>query len=242
MDPILWVLLLSAAAAGAASLGAIPLVGRDDVPMAWIGWSNALAGGLMLGAAHTLLSGGGSRPLASAIGALFGVGVSYVSHFASGTEDLDLNQLGETDATYGSKVLLTSFLHSSAEGVAIGIAMVSDLRFGTFMALAIAVHNIPEATILCAVLRARGMSLIAAAALAVVINSGQVLLALVTFALVPSLPGAEPFVVGFAVAALIYLVLVELLPGAYRQAGSTTIAVVTSVTMGVLIFLRSTLS
>lgn len=239
MDPILTVLLYSSLAAAAAAFGAVPLIGRREIPATWIGWANAIAGGLMLGSAHALSGAGADGgALLTAVGALVGVAFSYGSHRASGTENLDLNQLSETDATYGSKVLLTSFLHSASEGVAIGIAMLIELRFGIFMAIAIAVHNIPEATILCAVLRGRGASLPWAATLAVVINLGQVLLSVVVFALVSAMPAAIPFVLGFAVGTLVYLVLVELLPEAYREAGPTPIAVVTSLTMGVLILLH----
>jgi len=242
VDPTLTVLLYSSLAAAAAALGALPLVGRADIPAAWIGWANAIAGGLMLGSAHAL-SGTGMAlgPGSATVGALLGIAFSYVTHLVSDTEDLDLNRLHESDPTYGSKILLTSFLHSALEGVAIGVAMVLDLKFGVFMALAIAVHNIPESTILCAVLRGRGANLLPAAALAVAIDGGQVLLAVGVFAVLTAAPGATAIVSGFAVGTLIYLVLVELLPESYRQTGPTTIAVLTSVAMGVLILLRGAL-
>ncbi len=239
MDPVLTVLLYSALAAAAAALGALPLIGREEVPAAWIGWANAIAGGLMLGSAHAL-SGAGVElgPFAAALGALAGIGFTWGTHLASGTEDLDLNRLAGTDPTYGSKVLLTTFLHSASEGVAIGVAMATSLPFGIFMALALAVHNIPEATILCAVQRGRGVPLAAAAALAVAMKTSQILLAVTTFAVLSAAPGATPAVVGFAVGTLVYLVLVELLPESYREAGPTTIAVLTSLAMGALILLH----
>ena len=243
MDPILTVLLYSTLAAAAASLGVLPLIGRAEVPAAWIGWSNAIAGGLMLGSAYALSEAGVDLgPFTAAIGALVGIAFTYATHLASGTEDLDLNRLSETDPTYGAKVLLTSFLHSAFEGVAIGVAMVVNLPFGIFMALAIAVHNIPEATVLCTVLRSRGATLSTAAGLSVAMNSGQVLLAITVYAVVSAAPAAIAPVVGFAVGTLVYLVLVELLPESYRQAGPTTIAVLTSLAMGVLILLHAGLS
>ncbi len=239
MDPTLIVLLYSSLAASAAALGALPLIRRAEVPASWIGWANAIAGGLMLGSAHALSGAGMAlEPFVATGGALLGIGFTYGTHLVSDTEDLDLNRLHETDPTYGSKVLLTSFLHSASEGIAIGVAMVLDLRFGIFMALAIAVHNIPEATILIAVMRGRGVRLLPAAALAVAIDGGQVLFAVVVFAVVSAAPGSTAMMSGFAVGTLIYLVLVELLPESYRQTGPTTIAVLTSVAMGVLILLR----
>lgn len=239
MDPILTVLLYSSIAAGAAAIGALPLIGRTTVPAAWIGWANAIAGGLMLGSAYALSEVGvDTSPIAAAVGALIGITFTYATHRISDTEDLDLNRQQESDPTYGSKVLLTSFLHSASEGVAIGIAMVVDLRFGIFMAVAIAVHNIPEATILCAVLRGRGVGLGTATLLSVAMNSGQVLLSVVVYAVVSAAPQLTPGVLGFGVGTLVYLVLVELLPESYREAGPTTIAVLTSLAMGALILLH----
>jgi zinc transporter ZupT len=42
---------------------------------------------------------------------------------------------------------------------------------------------------------------------------------------------------GFAVGSLVYLVMVQLLPESYRQAGQTTIALVTIVSMGIVVLL-----
>jgi zinc transporter ZupT len=242
VDPTLVVLSASFLAAATAALGALPLVGRESVPSAWIGWANALAGGLMLGSAY-VLSETGIRldPLTATLGAAIGVLFTYGTHRAADVEDLDLNKLDETEPTYGAKVLLVSFLHSASEGVAIGVAMAVDLSFGVFLAVAIAVHNIPEATILCAVLRSRGVRLALGSALSVAMNSGQVLLAVSVYAVVTAAPAATPAVLGFGFGALVYLVLVEMLPESYRQAGTTTIAVLTSLAMGVLILLHGTI-
>ncbi len=243
MDPTLTVLLFSSLAAASATLGAIPLALRDRAPVRWIGWANAMAGGLMLGAAYALSDTGLERaPVQSALGALAGILFSAWTHRVSGTEELDLNRLDETDPVYGYKVLLVNTLHSASEGVAIGIAMVASLPFGIFVALAIAVHNIPEGTILCEVLRSGGVRLREAASLAVATNVSQILLAVVTFAVVSAAPGLLPAVLGFAIGALVYLVLVELLPESYRQAGPTTIAIVTTVAIGMLVLLHGVLS
>jgi zinc transporter ZupT len=107
------------------------------------------------------------------------------------------------------------------------------------MALALAVHNIPEATILGAIVTKRGVKLPSVAVLAIATNSQQVLLALVTFVLATSVPAVLPWALGFAVGALIYLVLVELLPESYREAGHTSIALVALVAMGIVVLLRA---
>ncbi len=53
--------------------------------------------------------------------------------------------------------------------------------------------------------------------------------------LVGAVPAVLPWAIGFAVGSLIYLVLAELLPESYRQAGHTSIALVTLVTMGIVV-------
>jgi zinc transporter ZupT len=74
----------------------------------------------------------------------------------------------------------------------------------------------------------------------VVTNTTQVLLAVVTYAVVVAAPGLLPWAIGFAFGSLVYLVLAELLSESYREAGRTTIAVVTLVAMGIMVLLGGT--
>ncbi len=238
VEPILTVLLYASLAAGAAGFGVVPLVGRPDLPIRWIGWANALAGGLMLGTAFALAQQGLERlAVWGWAGAVLGIIWVYFTHAAAGTGDLDLNRLGETGPEYGYQVFLVHALHAVSEGVAIGVAMLISLPFGIVMALAIAVHNVPEATVLSAILTSRGVRMRDAAGLAIVTNVTQVLLAVVTFAIASAAPALLPWAWGFAVGGLVYLVLVELLPQCYRQAGHTSIALVTSVATVIVVLL-----
>lgn len=238
MPPTLAVLLYSALAAAAAALGVVPLLGRERIPIVAIGWANALAAGLMLGAAYLLMAAGMEHaPWHGGVGAVLGIAFVWLTHAAAGTGDRDLVRLGERGGDDASKLLLLNALHSSPEGVGIGAAMVVSPPFGAFVALAMAVHNIPEATVLSAILRRRGVRMHRAAGLAVLTNATQVLWAVVTFAVVSAAPGVLPWALGFAVGALIYLVMAELLPECYRQAGRTTIALVTVVSMGIVVLL-----
>jgi zinc transporter ZupT len=136
-------------------------------------------------------------------------------------------------------VILVNTLHAAHEGVAIGVGMAVSLPFGILMALALAVHNIPEAAIQISIVTNRGARLRDAAALAVVTNVNQVLLAVVSFSVLQAVPTLLPWVLGFAVGALIYLVMVELLPESYREAGHTSIAVVTLVALGMVVLLTA---
>lgn len=239
MEPIVVVLALATLAACLAPLGVLPLRHREAVPSAWIGWANALAAGFMLGTAYLLaeiaLSG---HPVRASVGSLLGIGYTYLSHRASGVEDVDLNRLDGIDPLYGYRILFVGGLHGAMEGLAIGLAMLESLPFGILVALAMAAHNVPEAAVLGSVLRSSGLGVTRTAALAIAANVGQILFAVIAFAVVPAIPGLMPWAFGFVVGGLSYLVLSELLPQAYDRAGPTSIGLVTSVATGFVVLMR----
>jgi zinc transporter ZupT len=192
----------------------------------------------MLGVAYSLMvTGLGQAALLGGVGALVGIVFVYMTHAVTGTAEMDLNRLDEKSPAYGYQVILVNTLHAAHEGIAIGVGMAVSLPFGILMALALAVHNIPEAAILSSIVTKRGVHWTNAAALAVATNVNQVLLAVVTYNVVMAAPVMLPWALGFAVGALIYLVMVELLPESYRQAGHTSIALVTIVAMGMVVLL-----
>jgi len=238
-DLTLIVLLFASLSAGTAVLGIGPFVFGLALPLGQIGLANAVAAGMMLGAAYGLLAAGSGLGIAAvAAGAVLGILFVAGTHSASGTEDLDLNRLDDRSDAYGYQVLLINSLHAASEGIAIGTAMAISQPFGIFMALAIAVHNIPEATVLCAILTGRGVGNAQAAALAVATDVSQVLLAVVVYAIVAAAPGVLPWALGFAVGALVQLTMSELLPQSYRQTRHRSIALVTIVAMGIVVFMR----
>jgi zinc transporter ZupT len=238
LDPTLTVLMYSSLAALTAVVGVLPQAFRGAPGLREIGWANAIAAGLMMGVAYTLLTAGLGEELArGGVGALLGIAFVRATHALTDTGELDLEQLDRTGPEFGYKALLADTLHAAHEGIAIGAAMSLSLPLGISMALALAVHNVPEAMILGRVLTRQGAGLGQAAGLAVATNINQVLLAVVTFAVTGAAPVLLPWVVGFAVGALLYLVLVELLPESYRQAGQTSIALVTIVAMGMVVLL-----
>lgn len=240
--PVFLVLALSAAAAATAAIGVLPLAGRTRLPSRWLAWANAIAAGTMLAAAYVMAQAGlDGPPLAMGAGALAGITFIHWSHAIAGTQDLGLNRLADTDPGYGYQVLLVSSLHSGAEGLAIGTAMAVDISLGTFVAVAIAVHNIPEATLVGAVFRSRGDTLGRVAVLAVVSDGAIVFTAVAAFAVVAAAPSLVPYSLGFAAGALIYLVTVDLLPESYGQARATTIALVTILAMGLVIAMQGLL-
>lgn len=238
LDPTLTVLFYSALATLTAALGVVPHALRTRLSLSAIGWANALAAGLMFGVAYTLLTAGLQEGLAAGgIGAALGIGFVRLTHHMTGTGELDLERMDDDGSDLGYKVILADTLHAAHEGVAIGAAMVLSLPLGIAMAVTIGVQNVPEAMILGRVLTARGTTPLQATGLVLATNINQVLLAVVTFSVVGAAPALLPWVVGFAVGAFTYLVLVELLPESYRQAGHTSIALVTLVSLAVVVLL-----
>ncbi|HXV85524.1 MAG TPA: hypothetical protein VD793_02440 [Gemmatimonadales bacterium] len=243
MPEMTTVLVYSAAAALTAGAGVLPLPARGQASAAWLGWSNAIAAGLMLGAAYVLLAAGDAlETMALAAGAGLGIGFTYAAHAVSGTHDLELTSLSNGSADYARKVVWVHILHAAPEGVTIGVAMILSPELGAAMTLAIAAHNIPESALLGAVLMSQGASRQRAAALATGSRSGQVLLAAGTYLGLGAWPAAVPWAVGFAVAGLIYLVMAELLPECYRHTGATSVAVVIMIAMGLVVVLAGWLS
>jgi zinc transporter ZupT len=237
-DPTLTVLLFSSLAALTAGLGVLPHALRGQLSPQVIGWANALASGLMFGVAYTLLTEGLQEGLAAGgLGAALGIAFVRGTHALTATGELDIESLDRFGPEHGYKVMLADTLHAAHEGIAIGAAMALSLPLGIAMAVTLAVHNVPEAMILTRVLTDRGTTHLKTAGLALATNINQVLLAVTTFVLVSAIPGLLPWVTGFAVGAVVYLVLVELLPESYRQAGHTSIALVTLVALGMVVLL-----
>jgi ZIP family zinc transporter len=241
LEPFTAVVLLSAAAALTAILGALPQAVGGPPSDAVVGWANALAGGLMIGVAYALLTEGLGGGLAGGgIGALIGIAFVRGTHSLTGTGELDLEEPGEANERFGNKAILTDALHAAHEGVAIGAAMAVSLPLGVVMAATLAAHNVPEAMVLNGVLTRRGLGLPLSATISTAVNVNQVVFGVLSFALLGFQPALLPWITGFAVGALIYLTLVELLPESYRQAGHTSIALVTLVAMGVVVLLSGT--
>jgi ZIP family zinc transporter len=201
-----------------------------------MGWANALAAGVMLGAGYALIEAGLDRgALRAALGALAGILWVRFTHALSRTGDVELNRVGDATASYRRRVIGSHAFHSAVEGVAIGAGMAVGTPFGVFLAATIALHNVPEAAVLSAVLRHRRMSTGRVALTAAATNLGQVALGLGAYAVTLAGPAVAGPILGFAAGAFLYLVLAELLPDSYHQAGHTSIALVVVVAMGIVV-------
>lgn len=217
----------AAFAAAAAGLG--PLLAREPRPGdRFMGLTNALAAGMMLGLAYPLTRDGLETGTVSAtLAASLAVVLLFLVHVWF--------RLDGEDTTSPVRVLIGASVHSAPEGVALGVACAIDHRFGAVVALTLALHNVGEGVVLSSSLarRQQRARVVAAAALS---NLPQVMLATGSFVLAEARPTLRPALLGASAGSLIYLSLADLLPSGYLAAGRTAIAVVVIAASGIVAF------
>lgn len=219
-DDALSLILWSVLAALVAGLGPF------FIDRKYLGWANAFAAGMMLGAAYLVMSAGLARaPLVASAAAAFGIAATFSIHGLIG--------FGTRPVT----AYAASSVHSAPEGIAMGAAMALSPAFGIFVILTFAIHNISESAVVIAQMQASGLQRMRAVGLAIGARSTQVVMAVLAFFFATTSPTALSTTLGFAFGALVYLCLAELLPEAYHTAGRTSIAVVASVAASVVALL-----
>jgi zinc transporter ZupT len=228
MNEVLLVFLYALFTAVATGFGAIPFLFMKELSDRLASYSAAIAGGLMLGASFGLVAEGTEYGRgATLVGALLGV------FFILGTQRI----LGERDehelvfeAATGEgarKMLLMVIVmtvHSFAEGVAVGVSFGGGVTLGAVITIAIAIHNVPEGVAISAVLRPQGVSVPRCAGWSVFSSLPQPLMAVPAFLFVETFRSALPYGLGFAAGAMVFMVLVELLPEAYEHGDRAQVA------------------
>ena len=205
------------ATAIATGLGAIPFAFVRHMSARAMGIANALAAGLMLGASFGLVAEGAKHEVwLTVVGAAAGlVFILLTQRFLAG-HDIAFGEIQGASARRMLLIVVVMTVHSFAEGVAVGVSFGGGASLASAITIAIAVHNIPEGLAISAVLRPRGASVMACAGWSVFSSLPQPLMAVPAFLFVEQFERALPFGLGFAGGAMIYVVLVELLPEAYE--------------------------
>lgn len=185
----------------ATGLGALPFLFSRRPATAWLGVGNALATGFMVGAsAGLLVEGAGIGLMRTGVGAVVGwAGMAW------------LGSLGGA-RSMAALVVGVMTIHSMAEGVGVGVSFGTGTTFGLLVALAIAVHNIPEGLAISLTLVPRGSSVSRAAALSIFSSLPQPLLAAPSFLFVSAFHSVLPAGLGFAAGAMGWLALTKLAP------------------------------
>lgn len=211
------VALYAAVVAAAAGLGPIlARVSRPEDP--FVGFADALAAGMMLGLSYPLTREGlDAGTIGATIGAWGAVVALFVVHAWFERE--------AGRATTAARAQYGAALHAAPEGLALGVTLAMDARFGAVVAGTLALHNIGEGVSLSSHLT-EDRSVVARSVAAAVSNIPQVVVAMASFFVATAYPSLRPALLGASAGSLIYLSLADLLPSGYRVAGRTAISVV----------------
>jgi len=224
----------------ATGLGALPFLIVRTVSGRAVGRMNAVASGLMLGASFGLLAegtrfGGWQTFVGGLVGILFILATNrflHEHHFRPGV-------MGGGDGLRRMILIVTVMtVHSFAEGVAIGASFGGGMALATFITIAIAVHNIPEGVAISAVLRSNGVGVARCAGWSIVSSLPQPLMAVPAFLFVGAFAPALPYGIGFAAGAMVFMVLLEVLPEAYGKGSAREVGAITSLSMIAMILFQ----
>jgi zinc transporter ZupT len=232
------VFLCALVTALATGLGAIPFAFIRSLSPRPVAFANAIAAGLMLGASLGLLGEGVRHdPARTFLGAAGGVGFILLTQRLLGEREIEFANLSGQGARRILLLVIVMTVHSFAEGVAVGVSFGGGAALAIAITVALAIHNIPEGLAITAVMRPRGVSLAACAFWSIFSSLPQPLTAVPAFLLVERVRGALPVGLGFAAGAMVYMVLIELLPEAYHAAEGRSIATLVGfTTVAMLLF------
>ncbi|MEX0610379.1 MAG: ZIP family metal transporter [Balneolaceae bacterium] len=223
--PLLTVFLYSLLTAVATGLGALPFFFIKDISPSLFGKSHAAASGLMLAASFSLIMEGYKiDEWMTIIGMILGLILIVLANRL-----LEGKSIKGVDDIIGKKrkhmllFLGIMTIHSFAEGVSVGVSFASTLEFGIFIAIAIAVHNIPEGLAISLVMVPQGTSPIKAAGWSIFSSLPQPLMAIPAFLFVETFEQYLPLGLGLAAGAMIWMVFSDLIPEALKNSKPHTV-------------------
>lgn len=198
----------------ATGLGVLPVMTLRFDERRSIALSSALAAGFMLGASAGLLLEGwrqdGTRTM---LGVAAGVAFILLTRRVLGEErDVHIGSLRGARGFDALLVIGVMTMHSFTEGVALGVSSAGRESLGILIAIAIAIHNIPEGVAISLALVPYGETAWRAAAWSIFSSLPQPLMAVPAFLAVRTFEPLLPAGLGFAAGAMIWMVATQLLP------------------------------
>jgi len=249
-DLVYWALTTGVVSALATGLGAIPVVFIDNSSKLVRAFSGAVAAGMMISASVFSLAQEGialqdqrpSAPYEVVLGMMLGAAFFWLVDKKFDEYDLSFETFGQDGSKRGFLIFLAMFIHSFPEGVAIGVGFATgNMGFGLLIALAISVHNIPEGIAISLPLRAGGASFVRCFTLSVLSSVPQPLAAVPAVLVVWFFQPLLATALGFAAGAMIYLVVLELIPEALEEGGRNLTAWGVMVGLGGMLILTTLL-
>ncbi|OAY44646.1 putative zinc transporter At3g08650 [Manihot esculenta] len=222
------VALFTLAMAAATGLGAVPFFFVELDPQ-WAGLCNGMAAGVMLAASFDLIQEGQNHGAGNWVmtGILSGgIFILLCKKFLEQYGEVSMLDIKGADATKVVLVIGIMTLHSFGEGSGVGVSFAGSKGFsqGLLVTLAIAVHNIPEGLAVSMVLASRGVSPQNAMLWSVITSLPQPIVAVPSYMCADAFNKFLPFCTGFAAGCMIWMVIAEVLPDAFKEASSSQVA------------------
>jgi len=222
-------------------LGVFPFVIVSELPAFWKGVSNALAGGMMIAASCSLAWEGwigegipvdSRESIDPTMRTLGGIVLGIVFILVSKRvlelfgDDVEFGDVKGADAQKMLLIIFVMTLHSVSEGISIGVSFGSGQQLGKFIAMSLAVHNIPEGLAVALVSTSKKQSTLRAGLWAVFTSLPQPIMAIPAFLSVKAFSPLLPLGLGFASGAMAYVAIFELFPEAAEESSTTMTAAV----------------
>ncbi|KAK4268379.1 hypothetical protein QN277_025046 [Acacia crassicarpa] len=222
------VALFTLAMAAATGLGAVPFFFVELDPQ-WAGLCNGMAAGVMLAASFDLVQEGQEHGAGNwvVIGILAGgIFIWLCKKYLEQYGEVSMLDIKGADAAKVVLVIGIMTLHSFGEGSGVGVSFAGSKGFsqGLLVTLAIAVHNIPEGLAVSMVLASRGVSPQNAMLWSVITSLPQPIVAVPAFMCADAFSKFLPFCTGFAAGCMIWMVVAEVLPDAFKEASASQVA------------------
>jgi ZIP family zinc transporter len=250
--------LAGLAASLACGLGALPLAFERLHLERRIGLGYAFAGGLMMAASvYNLLmpafatSGKEATrlwPVANILVGLFlGCAAMWAVQIFLTPERLRSNWLRPFGGRTAALVFLAMAFHSIPEGVAVGVGYGAEGRggiyagLGLYIAVAIAIHNIPEGLAVALPMRVKGAPIWKCFLAAFLTSLPQPIAAVPASLMVWFFEPLMLPMLGFAAGAMMYLVIVELIPDALETRSPTQTAWAFMLGFGLMVLVQTVL-
>ncbi len=237
---VLAVFIFALVTALATGLGAIPLIFSHVIPERWLGYGDALAGGLMLAASFNLIFEGIDYGLYKTMGGvLLGLVFIVLAHrYLNHSPQKEIGNLRGAGALKALMIVGVMTLHSFAEGVGVGVSFGGGQSFGAFITTAIAIHNIPEGLAISLVLVPQGISVWKAGFWSVVSSIPQPLMAVPAFLFVSLFRPFLPVGLGLAGGAMIWMVFSEIIPESIQKLGKERMATAVTLSIALMIIFQ----
>jgi zinc transporter ZupT len=227
----------------ATGLGAVPFLFGQKRSRSWLGIGDALAAGMMIAATLTLLYEGGRKDVwLTALGAALGAAFMVATRAAlAHRKRLTFATLHGADALKAAALVGAMTVHSFTEGAGVGVSFGGGATLGVLIAIAIAVHNIPEGFAVSLVLVPRGAGVARAALWSIVTSLPQPLVAVPAFLFVEEFRSLLPLGFGFAGGAMLWMAATQLLPDALHETSGRRVGIATALAAAVMLALQALL-